>query len=329
MASDSDTRDQFREYLDEVLPTVDRYLSEQQIPINHRPFQAAATVVKVYIIRVKGGDKKDYLNQPWFRLVYRSVEAWYRRRYGAALDSQQPNNALGLVLIHNTPFQLEIPLTFTEVNEPGETIWLCFPNTVAAHEKSLDWIVAPPSFENLDPLARRKLQDEIDSVAVNVRSIHVNLMTASLNDDAQFALARGIVTHIDKCVHDTMSLDSSRILIGFWEAHLAVEKALKLLIRQRGARPPNSHDLGLLCDRVESAGVKNLRRYLIKRLPTHKAAIRARYGEGYRKSAQQAVANYYRIIRILSRHTELLRRTLKFNDTKFLLKIPPWLEPKA
>lgn len=148
-------------------------------------------------------------------------------------------------------------------------------------------------------------------------------MTVSLEKEL-YKIASSIPSHIDKAINDILSLDDGRISTSFWEIHLAVEKAIKLIILQNRYDHKNKHNLIELCNIANKIDGIQIDCSIFSKLPSHKEAIKKRYGEGITFSMQQAVRNYIYAIEVIDKLTAFLKRKFVFNNARFLLQLAPW-----
>lgn len=100
------------------LPAIDRYLADQDVPLNQRSIQAAMEFVTRFIeaVREPGqdaaalGHMSHFIATGWFPKLYAQVYAWYCDRFGAAFECDYDNRLLGLVSIAGTAFAVRVPL---------------------------------------------------------------------------------------------------------------------------------------------------------------------------------------------------------------------------
>lgn len=312
-----------KEFMDYQLPIFDQMLAENQEPLSKRPLSAAFYFVQHCVIEIKGETKENFLEKEWFRSIYRLIKQWYKERYGDALKETSDYVALGIVLVYNTPFQLRIPLSISQEKEGNDKQWFCLPCSVIDGENVLDWIVKKPNIENMSKDELKDLQKSIINFAANVRSTHVNLMSASLEKNLH-KISSTIQAHIDKAIQDILSLDPGRISTSYWEIHLAIEKAVKLIILQNGRDHQNKHDLDKLCKIANNIKGIKLDCNLFSGLPKDDEAIKQRYGEGSFYTIQEAVINVVHASEVVSRLTKLLNREFVMNNARFLIALPPW-----
>jgi len=306
------------------LPIFDQILAEHQTPLRQRPLAATVKFVTYCIVKTEGDDKENFLEKPWFKSVYHLISEWYARRYCDAMKHRSDNSSNSVVLIYDTPFGISIPFSIPGKRESATKRWFCFPAEVLAEENVFDWFASAPNFKKMPPAELSSIKRDVRTIAAATRTIRVNLMTATLRPNALNKLAGGVTALIEKSVSDILSLDEGRIANSFWETHLAVEKSLKLLIRQHGTVPPNVHDLAMLCKIANGINDVSIDSGLLNNLPSHRGAIRRRYGEGDPVTVKQAILNYGDTLIALKSFTEALSRQFIMKNAKFLIQVPPW-----
>jgi len=235
-----------KKILEDQLPIFDDILAESQKPLRERPLAAAFYFVDYCIVDIKGDSKDNFLEKEWFKSIYTLIKQWYADRYGAARTSSKKPIAVGAVLIYKTPFELNIPLSIAQEWEGDDRRWFCLPVSIQEDENVFDWIKNGPNIEKIPETDLEDLKSRICDISKNNRAIHVNLMSASLKQSLH-KISNTIPAHLDKASNDILSLESGRISTSYWEIHLAIEKALKLIILQNEREHQNKHNLDKLC----------------------------------------------------------------------------------
>lgn len=320
--------DRMQSIVREQLTIIDEILAKRGTPLGQRSFEAAVLFVNECIVEIEGDTKDDFLGKKWFADIYHWTEDWYRERYGDALKEGGRDNAKGIARVYGTPFALSIPLTLTEPEDPGKTVWLIFPIAVMPDETPTEWLRPKPNLEQLSKKDLESVNEEIVFVASSLRSISVNLMTAEYYTSLQM-LGGSISAHLEKAVQDILSGKREQMSVAFWEIHLAIEKTIKLFLRQKDHTPPNIHDLIELRKIAESQVRSTELDTSFAKCPNVKEAIKYRYGENDDVSAKTAIEFYYAALRIVSFYTKGLNRKYAMNNARFLLKAPPWKEKSA
>jgi hypothetical protein len=312
-------------FLKEQMPLFDELLSSENVRLSQRPLRAAILFVKYCVVEVKGDDDKEHpFGKRWFKTLYEAVAKWYTDRYAAALKTEE-DSAVALVPIFRTAFRVEVPLALFAPRE-NNRVWVTLPNEVLPGEEVLKWIVNPPNLQTLDTKELKDLSDRVTEVATATRSIRINLMTADDPTKDLQPLISSIPLHIEKSVEDILIGDDASIGLAVWEMHLAVEKSLKLLIRQHSGTPSNTHDLIRLSELAMQVSGVTIDSTALVKLPSHREAIKARYGEGDTMPLQKVIRNYQTVLTITAHVTNALKRQFVFNNAKFQLRSP--IEPE-
>jgi HEPN domain-containing protein len=312
-----------KELLDYQLPIFDDILADSQKSLSERPLLAAIYFLDHCIVDIKGDSKENFAEKEWFRTIYKLIKEWYDNRYGVVRKSGSGSITRGVLLIYKTPFELNIPLSVGQEWEGDDKRWFCISTSIQEDENILDWIKNKPNIEAMLEIDSKSLKNTVTNIAVNVRTIHVNLMTASL-DHAHHKISNTIQSHLEKAAVDILSLQDGRISISYWEIHLAIEKALKLIILQNNRDHQNKHNLDKLCKIANNIKGVSLDCSEISKFPSDNEAIQQRYGEGSTYTIQEAVENYISASSLIKCLTGVLKRKYIMNDSRFLIAIPPW-----
>jgi hypothetical protein len=311
---------ELREAVSECLDDIDRLLPEKNVSLGLRPLYAADIFVKECIVEIKGATKEGYLSQPWFYDIWDEIDAWYRRRYGAALRRHLNDLAPGLVMIFGAPFRLQLPLSFW-TDRKGKTGRLHLPKDVCAGEDPFTWIEASPNVGDLTEQERDALRADVYEVVKHTRSINVDLLTASKGGDHYRALAYTVSTHLTKAVNDVMSDQGADIATAMWELHLAMEKALKAFLAQRALQIPRTHDLNRLYRAALAGGLPPLPSGLAESLPSEQDSISQRYGEGAPPSIAMAHDSYRRALAVVYHCIHHLKGWVRVQGTDLSLDL--------
>jgi len=315
------TDNSFASFLKEQMPLFDELLSSENVPLSQRPLQAAIRFVKYCVVEVEGDDDKEHpFGKRWFTALYEAVAKWYTDRYAAALKTEE-DNAVALVPIFHTTFRVKVPLALLGPRE-NNRIWVTLPNEVLPGEEVLKWILNPPNLQTMDTQELKILSDRVAEVVTATRSIRINLMTADDPAKDLQPLISSIPMHIERSVEDILIGDDASIGLAVWEMHLAVEKSLKVLIRQHGGTPSNTHDLIHLSEvAIQVSGV-TIDLPALAKLPSHREAIQARYGEREDLSLQEVIRNYQTVLTITAHLTKALKRQFVMNNARLQLRSP-------
>ena len=315
----------FETELARCLVAIDGVLIARNTPVPQRPLVAASLFVKNFIKEISGDTKEEYYKKPWFASIFAGVLKWYQEKYGRALENRDKGFP-SAVVIHGVPFGLNVPLTRSETDVPGQTIWLSFEASVGQNELPRSWIESPPSLVALSARELVRLDREIASLTKAIRTIHLNLMTTvipgpaydEMRNIALLSLASA-ATHICKATPHSLPL-------GIWDLNYALENAMKCLILQSGNDFSRVHDLGVLLRECAKVGKRPFPKTSLQFLPNDKKVIAHRYGRALPGGLKAANATYVTAINRLVRITEKLERKIDVSKLKILLKRPPWYD---
>lgn len=306
------------------LVIIDEILAKRGSELIMRPLEAAIFFVEECIVEIKGDTKEDFAEKKWFADIYRWTYGWYRERYGDALNDRKREYGKGIVRVYGTPFALNVPLTVTEDEDPGNTVWLIFPDSLMPDEIPTDWLHPKPNLEHLSLEDSKTLEQEIEFVTTSIRSIERSLSTADYPAPSSQMLGGSIAAHVETAVQGILSGKREQVSVGLWELHLAMEKALKLFLSQKSGTPPKTHDLGQLRKLAEPHAESTILDSSFRDCPTATEAISYRYGENKSVSVEAAIQTYYASLRIVRFYASALDKTIIMNNARFLLQKPPW-----
>ncbi len=308
----------------EVLPQIDKMLSEANMPISKRSAVAFELVMEGKI-EIEGDYEAFLLSDVHGRLRV-IVSNWYRARYAAAVDTESACYET-LIVIHGSPFLLLVPHTFSMPGEEKGTHWFAVPASVQDEEDPLDWISGGPTILQLSGTERSDLEAQTRKIGSSVRSIAYDLN--SISSDAQSInrdLSASIIADLQTAARGLCGRDAGQLRNAGWNISQAVEKSLKLFIRRNGRTPKNTHDLESLAVRAEQCGLDTIDRALLSRIPSGSTATTMRYEGTY--SLTDGLEAYFAAMEIMEPLAYAMREKKKYNvrEARFLLKRPPWFE---
>jgi len=133
-----------------------------------------------------------------------------------------------------------------------------------------------------------------------------------------------VFTHLQKAASGIISNAPDQVSISYWESHSAVEKTVKTLLYQSGAKQENTHILDALARKVsglESLGV-TIDQFNL--MPSWKVVNKCRYGEHEAVSVGEAIAVYDLALFLVEHISSGFSCRLRFNNARFLIQVPPW-----
>lgn len=306
------------------MPIIDMKLAESQLPINIRPLHSSIIFVEEIISDIKGDTKENYFEKFWFQDIQNIVTDWYKEIYGDSFERSDDQDFYGVIDIFDTPFLLQIPILIKNENyEDSETFFITLPNCLQPEENIYNFLVKPPKISSMDNVNKTKTKNKISFVVNKLRSIHCDLFTATKKDKIQITLSNSIIIHLVNCA--TKLSDSAigeNVALAFWEIQMAIEKTLKLYLRQNKITPKNTHDLKEL-NKVTSKYNLNLGNSYLNKIPNEKEMIKLRYCESEKKFGE-GIQSYYDTLEIVSKCTRKLKRKYTFNNARFTIKKPKY-----
>jgi hypothetical protein len=311
------------ESIAENLVKIDVILSAQETPLRMRPFSAATIFVEHCIVEISGDVKTDYAVKPWFAIIYHHIDQWYRDHYGAAFNAKTDSIAIGLVLVRDIPVEIQVPLTTSRVEVPGETAWIKFPIEVDPDEAPLSWLVSPPNLVRLSDGEHAQLTSDATSVAKALRSIKVNFMGIEPADETVNGLLEGVMPELETAARNVLRNDAHGHGGALWALQMAVERTLKAFSQHKSGTFRKIHNLFELFDDVASHGVK-VDRVLLKKLPGDKEVMNDRYGLGSTPSLREVVEAYKAALSIVGCFSHDFRRKVNVGGASFLIGKAPW-----
>lgn len=141
----------------DALSKIDKELSQANMPITSRPSKAF-DIVRDTMLEVS--DWETFLISEAHGKIRIIINDWYRERYGKTPEEDEDAFSAAL-LIHGTPFILQVPKSFKLAADEPNTLWIGYPASVQEEEEPLDWIqskgvVDGLSVDDLDTVRNRK-----------------------------------------------------------------------------------------------------------------------------------------------------------------------------
>lgn len=306
--------------LQQALPQIDQTLSQANVPISHRKLQAF-DIVRDTMLEVS--DSKVFLLSKAHGRILIIVGDWYRSRYGDAVDDD--DEFVSLVLIHETPFVMQVPKSFRiPANEPNMA-WIGFPASVQAEEDPLSWI---PSKGVVDGLSTEEV-DDVRTAALEtanmVRSIGFDVRSLEHDQDSTIAELSGSVrADLQSSARSLCERTEAALRSASWSTSQPTEKVLKLFIRRRGQTPAHTHKLAKLANQAESLGAQAIDRTTLAPILSGHDATGIRYGGDMTLS--KAVDAYSSALSIIKQILFEAKPDAEYNirEARFKIQKPPW-----
>lgn len=320
----------FEDMLDAWLQAIDRNLALDGIAPKQRPLQAARDFVHFAVQEVDIGGKRfepgsfaDYFGSEWFKLIFARTTAWYRGRYGEALDDDSDRTVTGCVLVADTPFAMRVPIITRRQGKPGETIWIHFPKEVEEDEDALTWIEKGPNIDAWPREAGMKARRLANEVACAIRAIQTSLVTVERPTDRVGELRDGIVPHLDRAADQIVRARPENLKHAHWDLQMACELAFKLLSEQRAGTFEPKHDLHYLYDQVP--GPPPFKRTLLKNFPNWQKMAEWRYGGGPPVSIVETFSHYRTTLQIVQAAVQAAKRKILIGGASIEIRRAPFL----
>jgi len=255
------------------------------------------------------------------------IDDWYNARYGEAADSSNEDTFTGMVVIHETPFPIQVPKTFKAQGEEPNTSWIGLPASVQAEEDPLQWVQSKGVVARLSQDLEEDFRKSTKETANLIRSIQHDLSALEwIADPNVVDLAGAIRSDLQASARHLCERSEAGLRSAGWDVSQATEKALKLLIRRKGETPPFNHNLGALAKHAEWLGASVIDRGKLAAIPSNRNATDMRYGGRVLLSTIEAAyeAALYIIRDILFEAKPSTE--YNFRDARFKIQRPPWFD---
>lgn len=313
---------ELKEFIQQVMPQIDKIFTKHGIPIHARFTMAATFFVENYIVDSSlGGPQKILEHETFAKGIVPLFMQWYYETYGDLSTPPYQPYTVGMVTSYAQPIKIKVPLTtFTPTEK--DTCWLNIPDEIQKDEKLTDFIDRKVRVDVVDQEMLSKLEKEVSEIVSKTRRININLITVSNLDLETERMMAGIWTHFEKAINDIISFRNERISMGCWELHMAMEKSFKVLIKQKTGKKVFGHDLFSLYKKSKMF-CKDLDSETLQSLPSDKDAIQLRYAEQF-IHIDKAIEYYKTALNIVCTLTDSLDRKYKLNNAALKIKCAPW-----
>ncbi|MCG9629963.1 MULTISPECIES: HEPN domain-containing protein [Vibrio] len=318
---------EMNQYIREAMNVIDEILDVKNIPIYDRFLIASRMFVSDFIEDTSYSSKAEFLkSDAFFECIVPVVHDWYFEKYGELATSPHESVFSAAITIRNQPILIKFPATISIVEKEGETAWIKFVDHL---DKSEDMQAMLQGRNiSLDSLSRNqkcKVEQRIEEVVACIRTISINL-TALKVDSKTVNLARTILDELERASLDLTSYDKNRIANSCWHTHLAIEKTMKVFLKQNIGQFEETHNLkSLLSKTLECSESKslNINFSVIDSFPQNVVALR--YGEES-ISAEKALLFYNKALPLIRDVSSVLVRSLGIRNASILFKKPAWVK---
>lgn len=247
------------------LDLFDKQLGEDGVPPAQRPLRALQMLIHEGALEVRTKDSQislknalsDLVDEVWFRVLYDAVEYWYAERFGRALmQKQRTSTLIGAVLIHGSPFTIQVPANRSKVEDVGESAWMFFDDDVVEEEDPTEWICGGPNLSTLSKPEQDVLDREAAYVAGVLRSVEFRRVTfrSDCNEEAQ-KLLQSTVTYLGQAAERLVSWQPPTLGPAWFDLQMASETALKAVLLSKTGQQPKIHPLKELLSKARCHGV--------------------------------------------------------------------------
>ena len=326
--------DQLVTMLADFLDAIDRDLATVDTPMPQRPLQALLRLLKLKAVEVRFQEEEIDLAEPfqhsdeiWFRVLYKAVERWFQKIYGAESVEGKGNPPLeGVVLIRGTPFALRVPAYRTKVQKEGLEAWMYFESGIGEGEDALRWLVAGPDLSVLDAQSRGAVDKCVSEIAMALRAIHFHRMGVT-NGPAAEGLADAARGYLESGARRIRSGKAEELGPAWFDLQMACEAALKLVLLRSTGGYPRSH---LLLDLLSDASIHGVAfdPARIKSWPDFKTMSDFRYAQGSTGGIVRLFEAYRIAVDLVAAAMATISTPLG-SGAGFLLRRPPWLTDSA
>ena len=307
--------------LHDALPQIDRALSQANMPLSSRKLRTF-DIVRDTMLEVP--DQKAFLLSEAHGRFLVIIEDWYRDRYGEAVDNRE-DDFESVILIHGLPLAMRVPKRFRIFSgEPG-TFWIGFPASVQAEEYPLGWIQNRGAVRGLSDSQLESVRKSALDTANLIRSIGFDTQALVSNASRTISeLAASVRADLESSARNLCAQNEAGLRSATWDTSQATEKALKVLIWQKGQTPPYTHELSRLASLAESLGAENIDRVKLVQIPSGRDAANIRYGGDM--TVSDASTTYAAALSIIKQVVFEARPDTQYNlrEARFKLKRPPW-----
>lgn len=301
-------------FFNETLNDIDALFAREGVSIKQRVRKAVIHFCTDYILDDSNKAYDGFADTVWFKALSNLIYQWYHERYGTLKRFQSTNNAVGIILIHDTPFEINIPFSMDEKLEDGKRkIW--FLNSIKKNEDVFNWIVYQPNLEAINKDELDRIEEELKRIGLAYRKINRALESAVLEKQDK----KDCFTILQYLQTAARYIMDRKISQSYWEVHIAIEKAVKLIIKQNGRDHSSTHNLEKLRKIATNIKGINLEEDIFSTFPCDSEAIAQRYGEGKTYSIQEAVNNYTSACSVIFTLTDKLKKNEKFHSDFYVV----------
>lgn len=318
---------EMNQYIRESLNVIDDGLNVKNVPIYDRFFIASRMFVSDFIEDTSYSSKAEFLkSDAFFECIVPVVHDWYLDKYGGLATSPHENFFSGVITIRKQPILIKFPATISIVEKEGEKAWIKFLDYLDQSEDIQAMLQGRNiSLDSLSRNQKYKVEQRIEEVVACLRTISINL-TELKADSKTINLARTIVDELERASLDITSYEKNRIANSCWHTHLAIEKTMKVFLKQNIGQFEVTHDLKSLLSKIRGCPQGkslNIDPSVIDSFPKNVVALR--YGEDS-VSAEKALLFYNKALPLIRDISSVLVRSFGIRNASILIKKPAWVK---
>ncbi len=249
----------FSAWLDEIDPE----LAELEVSLPQRPLQALIELLQVGAVVPHVGQEPialdrltSYAEEVWFKALYAAVERWYVNTFGAEAIRGKGNAPLdGVILIRGVAYAISVPTNRGEVVIPGKQAWMYFEEGLGEGEDALDWVVDAPDLSRLDSARRNEVEAQALKVASALRLINFRRLGFGRAEPDIRSLVLGARGYIQQAARKIVGAKPEDRGPAWFDLQMAIESALKLVIRNATGDQPKKHEFSILLPQAAAHGL--------------------------------------------------------------------------
>ncbi len=308
--------------INQHLPFIDGLLANRHVPVFERYMRAASIFVNSFFEFSSINAKAEFLKSIiYIEEILPIVNDWYWDRYGELARHPKRNPYSGLLTLYGQPIRVKIPANTIRIEVPDESAWFTYPDHLLDSESIATMIEPKVDLEKLDRRVKDNLITQAGLIVSWTRKINLYINMASRLDDESRNMANGIWPHFEQAISNILSFKSELASTACWELHIAIEKSLKVLIKDKCNEKASGHCLNTLSNKAKLY-VSGLNTDLVRKFPSAKDAIKSRYAE-MPISTYKALEYYKIALEQVRDITKWLERDLIIDNGSILLKKHP------
>ena len=309
-----------------VLPSIDRQLAKNGIPLTRRQWRAAHIVVDHVIVSFEGEDKEDFLNSLGFGFVFRIVEAWYQHVYGDSQSRPPKDKLLGLIKIRQDLYLIAFSPLARIADDAQGHMCLKFSDSLENGEDPFDFIIHPPPIAHLDSTEKSQVSNDVRENVIRMRSLWLGLTLLDGPGDTVEELSCALLDEINRAGTYVAPFETRDLGAFLLSLRLCCELVLKISLLQRNGTFKHTHDFDKLCSRLSASDLNAFKKGVPGELWDYGVLCDSRYGRKISMSLDDIWDLHSRTTNFLISFASRLARLGKANGAIAVLRVPVWLD---